>query len=426
MMLKLLYSVLFSLLLPIIFLRLLIRSRNSSEHRKGWLQRLGLNTLDIHKPVIWVHAVSLGETVAVGPLVKEILRRYPEFQILVTNMTATGAEKTKQLFGGDVVSQYIPYDVPFLIKPFIKRLSPRLVIISETELWPNMLQQCASQQVPVLLANARMNARSARRYLKAGKIAIDMLERVSAYAVQTQIDYEQFLALGIAEHRLTLTGNLKFEQRVPGVQVDQGKTWHQEFARPVWVAASTHDGEEGMVLEAHRQLLKTVPNALLILVPRHPERFESVAQTITSMDFSVCRHSLSQMPTDKDQVWLGDTMGNLFAYYSAADIAFVGGSLVNIGGHSPVEPAAIGLPILMGPYVHKCLQVHDELVQKGSLISIDESGFSEVLLRLFASHDVREEMSQSALTWVSVNQGATAKHIGLVEQLLNQGLESLG
>jgi len=420
-MLKFLYSLLFSLLLPVIFLRLWLRSHKNPAHRKGWMQRIGLNALDIQKPVIWVHAVSLGETVAVGPLVKNILQQYPDYQILITNMTATGAEKTQQLFGDRVINQYIPYDVPWLIKPFIKRLAPKLVVISETELWPNMLQQCFSQQIPVLLANARMNPGSAARYLKIGKMAKDMLNIIAAYAVQTESDLEQFRSLGIPETRLMLTGNLKFEQRVPQDQVNQGRSWQHQMNRPVWIAASTHDGEEELILAAHRQLLTVIPDALLILVPRHPERFESVAQKISALGFTFSRHSLSQLPLEKDQVWLGDTMGNLFAYYSTADIAFVGGSLANVGGHSPVEPAAVGLPILMGPHVYKCQQVHDELERNGSLIPIDGTNFSESLKRLFANRDVRQKMSKSALDWVAANQGATEKHMEIIDILLVHG-----
>lgn len=416
-MLRILYSILITVLLPVIFLRLLLKSRKDVRYRKNWSQRLGLYTLKKEKKIIWVQALSFGETVAISPLIERLLVELPDYQVLITNMTITGVTKTHQHFGDRVLSQFIPYDVPFIMNSFIKRLNPDLVIISETELWPNMLRQCKKMEVPVLVANARLNINSARRYLRAGRMTRDMISAVSIFAVQNTLDYDNFRFLGVPGEKLSLAGNLKFDQPIPENLRDQGLEWKKEFNRPTWIAASTHEIEEKVVLAAHKLLLATYPDLLLILVPRHPERFKVVAKNLSS-SFSFARHSKEQFPGVKDQVWLGDTMGNLFAYYAAANLAFVGGSISSTGGHSPLEPAAIGVPVMMGPHVFNCQQIHDQLLELDGLISVTENSLTEVASELLSNKKRRQNMSEAALDWVAVNQGATNKQTELVKKLL--------
>lgn len=415
---KWLYSILITLALPLILLRLVVRSRHNRAYRQHWGQRLGWQTPQATRPVIWVHAVSLGETVATTPLIESLLTAYPDHQVLLTCMTITGAERAEAQFGDRVLRQYLPYDAPFIIKPFVKRLSPVLVILAETELWPNFLTACRTQGIPVLMANGRMNASSAKRYQRSGSLGRGMLKALHHIAAQTADDRQQFDNLGVPRANMTVTGNLKFDQSVPQEQVDQGQAWKQRIARPTWIAASTQPTEEAVILETHTALLKQFPDLLLIIVPRHPERFEWVSHYLTQQKLHYVRQSDGQLPTAEHSVWLGDTMGQLFAYYAAADIAFVGASLAAIGGHSPVEPAALGLPIVMGPHVFKCQHSHDALQAAGALLPIDKDSLLPTMTRLLSDPGQRQTMGKAAKMWVAENQGATARHMTIIARLL--------
>jgi len=417
-MLKWLYSLLITLALPLMLLRLLVRSRHNPAYRQNWPQRLGWSIPKTDKPVIWVHAVSLGETVAMTPLIESLLTQFPAYQIMVTHMTITGAARAEAQFGHRVIRQYLPYDLPFIIKPFVRKLQPKLVILAETELWPNFLAVCKSQHIPVLLANGRMNATSARNYQKAGRMAQAMLSALSHVAAQTQSDLSQFNALGIPVDRLSITGNLKFDQTVSEQQVAAGRAWRHEFARPTWIAASTQPSEEPIILAVHRQLLQQIPNLLLIIVPRHPERFEWVAQYLAKQQVGYAQHSTGALPDAEQSVWLGDTMGQLFAYYAASDIAFVGASLAAIGGHSPVEPASLGIPVVMGPHVFKCQDSHDALAAAGALLPITQDSLFETMQGVLANPEQLSEMGAAGKQWVAENQGATERHLAIIGALL--------
>ncbi len=415
---KWLYSLLITLALPLILLRLLVRSRHNPAYRQQWGQRLGWRKPTPTRPLIWVHAVSLGETVAITPLVESLLDQYPDHQVMFTCMTITGAERAKAQFGDRVLRQYLPYDAPFIINPFVRKLKPVLVILTETELWPNFLATCRAQAIPVMMANGRMNAASAKRYKMSGSLGRDMLKALHHIAAQTPEDVQQFEKLGVPLANMTVTGNLKFDQAVPQQQLDQGQVWKQQIARPTWIAASTQPTEEAVILETHTALLAQLPNLLLVLVPRHPERFDWVANYLQQQKFAFTRQSEGNLPNAEQSVWLGDTMGQLFAYYAAADVAFVGASLADIGGHSPVEPAALGLPIVMGPHVHKCQSSHDALQAAGALLPINVDTLLPTMSRLLSDPERRAAMGQAAKAWVSENQGATERHMAVIATLL--------
>ncbi len=420
-MLLVLYSTLFYLLTPVLLLRLWWRGRKARGYRRNWTQRLGLGAA-IRQPVIWVHAVSVGETVAIAPLVRWLLVRYPQHRILVTNMTPTGAEQVRTLFGDRVEQRFCPWDLPLALKAFLRRTQPELCIIVETELWPNMVAQCARAGVPVLLANARLSERSARGYRKFSVLARPMLQRLSLIAAQNPADAERFVALGMPAERVEVTGSIKFDLQPDADKVQAGRALRQQLGadRPVLIAASTHQGEDEILLEAWQQLKATHPELVLILVPRHPERFADVARLCRRYsERLVCRSSGKQADT-QTELLLGDTMGELMLFYAAADIAFVGGSFSGTGGHNPLEPAALGLPVMMGPDCFNFQAITDALCDAGGLVRVeDAAGLRAQLSVWLGEAGQRRAAGAQGADFVAANRGALARLQQAVERLLN-------
>ncbi|HEY7775276.1 MAG TPA: lipid IV(A) 3-deoxy-D-manno-octulosonic acid transferase, partial [Kineobactrum sp.] len=338
------YALLFRLALPLVLLRLWWSGRKNPALRAGWRQRLGYVAAS-SEPVIWVHAVSVGETIAAAPLVEALLDRYPHAPILMTAMTVTGVTRARALFGSRVLYAFSPYDTPGSVRRFLGRMRPAALVIMETELWPNMISQAGARGIPIVLVNARLSARSARGYRRINGLVRPLLRTISWIAAQAADDAQRFLDIGALPQSVSVTGSIKFDVQIPpqlsaaaaGLRAQPG------FARPAWIAASTHVGEDQQILAAHRQVLQHYPDALLILVPRHPERFESVAQVVRAEALTCARRSLQQSP-EGVQVYLGDTMGELMLLFGVSDIAFIGGSLIERGGHNPLEAAAWGIP----------------------------------------------------------------------------------
>lgn len=354
-MLRALYTLIIALLTPAALLRLWWKGRRTPAYRQRWRERLG------HVPVqvpggIWVHAVSVGETLAAVPLLREMLARDPLLRITLSTTTPTGAERARAAFADlpDRVCQvYAPYDLPFVLRRFLRRVQPRLCLVMETELWPNLLHTCAQQNVPVWLINARLSKRSARGYARFGKLTRPMLQHLAGVCAQHRADAARLIRLGVPPERMQITGNIKSDIRISAAARAAGQQLRTALgaSRPVLIAASTHAGEDEIVLDAFAQLRAAYADAALILVPRHPERFDTVAALIRQRGFTLARRSAATMDT-QTQVLLGDTMGELLTLYCAADVAFVGGSLLPIGGHNLLEPAAVPMPILQGPYTH--------------------------------------------------------------------------
>ena len=425
-----LYSTVFRLLLPLVFLRLLWRSRAAPDYRRRWVERLGFASASARRTsdsvagegVIWLHAVSLGETLAARPLVESLLQGFPGVAILVTTTTPTGSAQVRSLFGDRVLHVYMPLDTPGALRRFLGRYRPRLLILMETELWPNLLHACAQRQCPVLLANARLSQRSFRGYRRLGRFGRDMFSAISHVACQSGDDARRFAALGLPPERLSVCGNIKYDLDLgAGVQarIAQLKAQWQCTERLVFVAASTHEGEDEAVLAAFSALREQVPRALLVLVPRHPERFKAVHKLCLEAGWQTCRRSLGESPDATTAVLLGDTLGELLVLLGSADVAFIGGSLVPRGGHNLVEPAALGVPVLSGPSLFNFAAVADALRTAGALLEVGSATeLGTALCDLARDADRRAAMGQAARAVALENRGARQGIERLVRQLL--------
>lgn len=422
-----LYTLLFHLGLPVVAGRLAWRAWRAPAYAQRIGERFALGLPLVKPGGIWLHAVSVGESIAAAPLVRELLVRYPQLPITITCMTPTGSERIQALFGapeyaGRVQDCYLPYDLPWAAARFLDQLQPTLAVIMETELWPNHIHQCAKRGIPVALANARLSARSARGYGRFAKLTAPMLAEMSLIAVQTQVEADRFLSLGARPEAVEVTGSIKFDLRIESdlpVRADVLRDEWQATERPVWIAASTHEGEDEIVLAAHRQLLQIYPNALLILVPRHPERFNAVHERIQRSGLSVRRRSTGEPLQAGDQVLLGDTMGELLFLYALADVAFVGGSLVANGGHNLLEPAALGKPVLSGPHLFNFLEIAAQLREAGALLEVaDAEGLAQAVASLWREPEDAERRRQAGLAVLKANQGALERLLAGLRRLL--------
>lgn len=407
---RLLYTLLLHLALPLIALRLALRARKAPAYAHRVKERFSLGLPTMKPGGIWVHAVSVGESIAAAPMIRALQARYPELPITVTCMTPTGSERIQAMFGGSVQHCYLPYDLPWAAARFLDRVQPRLAVVMETELWPNHIHQCAKRGVPVALANARLSERSARGYARFRKLTAPMLAELSLIAVQTQAEAQRFLELGARPDCVEVTGSIKFDLKIDAELLQRAaelrRQWQAE-QRPVWIAASTHAGEDEIILAAHRQLLSTSPDALLLLVPRHPERFDSVYELCIKQGLTTRRRSTGESVQAGDQVLLGDTMGELLFLYALADIAFVGGSLVANGGHNLLEPAALGKPVLSGPHLFNFLEIAAQLREAGALGEVEnQTQLAEKVAQLLSEPDAVQRMSQAGLAVLKANQGA--------------------
>lgn len=415
---RFLYSLIFTLCLPLVLLRLLYRAWRAPAYARRWSERFALGG-DLRAGGIWVHAVSVGESIAAAPMVRELLRRHPQLPITITCMTPTGSEQIRKLFGDQVGHAYLPYDLPWLQRRLIRRLQPRIAIIMETELWPNLVAECRRAGVPVVLANARLSQRSARGYQRVAWLVRPMFAALDWVAVQSAAEAERFAALGVRQAALTVTGSIKFDLKPAAELLEQADRWRAQWGeRPVWIAASTHAGEDEIVLAAQQLILRRHPQVLLILVPRHPERFEGVARQVQQAGLSMVRRSDGMMPGMADQVFLGDSMGELMQFYACADMAFVGGSLIAGGGHNYLEPAALGLPVLSGPHRFNFTEISELLEQAGALVEVaDAEALAGQVIRWLDDTGVARQAGAAGQAVVKANQGA-------LERLL-QGIAGL-
>lgn len=419
-----LYTLILHLLLPLVLLRLWWRGRQSPGYSEHVGQRFGRHER-LPAGGIVVHAVSLGETLASQPLVNALLRDHPELPLIVTNTTATGAERARALWGGKAVQGYLPYDYPWAVSAFLDRARPRLFIIMETELWPNLMAELGRRGVPVLLANARLSERSAAGYGRVGGLVRPMLGAMTALAAQDEATADRFRTLGMDPSRISVTGSLKFDLTLPsGLRENAAALragWRLE-GRPVWVAASTHEGEEAAVLDAFRRLLPQFPDLLLMLVPRHPERFERIADLLRRQEWRYVRRSAGQPVGPDTQVFLGDTIGELLLWYALAEVAFVGGSLVAVGGHNPLEPAALARPVLMGPHIFNFQQIGDTLAAAGALRQVaDAAELERAVSQWLRDRAGALAAGAAGAQVVEASRGALSRHLALVDRLLAGG-----
>jgi 3-deoxy-D-manno-octulosonic-acid transferase len=407
-----LYTALFYLGLPLVAIRLWLRARKAPAYAKRIGERFSYGMPTLQPGGIWVHAVSVGESIAAAPMIRALLQRYPQLPITVTCMTPTGSERIQALFANESRIQhcYLPYDLPCAAARFLDRAQPKLAVIMETELWPNHIHQCAKRGIPVALANGRLSERSARGYGRFGKLTAPMLAEMSLFAVQTETEAQRFRDLGARPETVEVTGSIKFDLTIDPQLLQRAADlrgqW-QALERPVWIAASTHEGEDEVVLDAHRRLLANHPDALLILVPRHPERFNSVFELGQREGLATVRRSTGADVDAQTSVLLGDTMGELLFLYALADSAFVGGSLVANGGHNLLEPAALAKPVISGPHLFNFLDIAAQLREAGALAEVDDAeGLAVEVQRLFELPRDAQRMAEAGLAVMRRNQGA--------------------
>ncbi|MGL9750992.1 MAG: lipid IV(A) 3-deoxy-D-manno-octulosonic acid transferase [Symbiopectobacterium sp.] len=416
-----LYTILLYLIQPLIRLRLWLRGRKAPAYRRRCSERYGFCAEKVKPNGIMLHSVSVGETLAAIPLVRALRHRYPSLPITVTTMTPTGSERVRSAFGNDVYHVYLPYDLPCALKRFFDQVNPKLVIIMETELWPNLITELHRRNIPLVIANARLSERSAAGYKKIGSLTRSILRRTTLIAAQNQEDGERFIDLGLQRSHLAVTGSLKFDISVTPELAARAVALRRQWAsrRPVWIATSTHEGEEAIILAAHRELLNRFPDLLLILVPRHPERFQ-ITQSITqSLGFSYTLRSSGEVPATDTQIVIGDTMGELMMLYGIADIAFVGGSLVERGGHNPLEPAAHAIPVLMGPHTFNFKDICLKLSEAGGFITVkDADSIVKEVNSLLTDEDYRLYYGRHAVEVLRQNQGALQRLLTLLEPYL--------
>ncbi len=439
-MLRVIYNALWWIIAPLAVLRLFIRSRRERGYREHIGERFGYTRgrrPDDDAPLIWVHAVSVGETRAAQPLIEALMKARPDARILLTHMTPSGRATGEQIFGDRVLRSYLPYDVPHAVRRFLRAWRPSLGVVMETEVWPTLIDECRRADVPLVLTNARMSARSYRRAAKFGKATREVFGGFARVLAQSPSDAERLTALGA--RNVAVLGNLKFDMGTPPELAARGHAWRAAIGpRPVWVAASTREGEEALVLQAFAAL--DVEDALLILVPRHPQRFDEVAALVQKMGLRCERRSkwapgaaaaagqdaLRPLPADVT-VLLGDSMGELGAYYAASDLAFIGGSLLPLGGQNLIEACAVGVPVLIGPHIFNFTQATADAVAAGAAVQVQEpADLARVLRELFEDRPRRVAMGGAASAFAARHRGATARTVDVLTTLLPEDWTSPG
>ncbi len=418
-----LYTLLLYLLAPVVLLRLQWRGRANPDYRRRWAERFGWFTAPPLKQTLWVHAVSVGEVQAAVPLIEALLQRYPQRSLVVTTMTPTGSGRVRALFGERVFHVYLPYDLPGAVRRFLSRTMPEVGIIMETELWPNLFHRCAQRSIPLAIVNARLSPRSAGGYQRIAPLVRSALADVRLIATQGEGDAQRFRSLSVRDEQLQVMGNLKFDQTLPEDLTQREAELRSQWGsgRPVWIAASTHEGEDELVLDAFAIIRQTLTDCLLILVPRHPERFDRVAALASARDWQVTRHSAGEPATAATQVYLGDTLGDLPLFYASADVAFVAGSLVPVGGHNMVEPAALGVPVLTGPHRFNFSDISEALLAAGAAKEVgDVEALASALIHWLENEADRRQAGDAGRQLVVANRGALEQLLTLLSPLLGE------
>ncbi|TVO60286.1 lipid IV(A) 3-deoxy-D-manno-octulosonic acid transferase [Denitromonas ohlonensis] len=418
---RLLYTLLWIIALPAVMLRLLWRGRLQPGYRSGIAERFGRYTQTAEGPILWVHAVSVGETRAAQPLIDALAERFPAHRFVLTHMTPTGRETAQAVFsryGDRLLSVYLPYDLPWLQRRFLRHFQPQLGIVMETEVWPNLMAACASLDVPCALVNARLSARSERRYLQLITLARETFSRFSIIAAQSEADGARLKSIG-ATHPI-VTGNIKFDMTLPAAALALGASWRETMgARPVILAASTREGEEALILDA----FNTHPDrdtALLVIVPRHPQRFDAVATQARALGLSVAKRSETAPATPDTQVWLGDSMGEMAAYYTLADVVLMGGTWLPFGGQNLIECCATGRAVLLGPHTYNFSDASDAALDAGAGLRFGTvPDAMREAFELVGDTLRRKAMGEAGSRFARQHGGATARTVALLTPLLD-------
>jgi 3-deoxy-D-manno-octulosonic-acid transferase len=429
-MLRLVYVALTYLVSPFVMAHDAWQAFQHAEQRGRLAQRLGHVERARRTGAVWIHAVSVGEVQAAAGLVHALRRRHPDLPIVLSTVTPTGAQRARTLFQDGVQHCYLPYDVPGAVGRFLDRVAPQVAVILETEIWPTLYGELGRRRIPIVLGSARLSARSVGRYRRLASLLRDTLSGGIVIGAQTAADADRFRQIGAVGADVHVTGNIKYDLEIPASQVEAGRALRRRWgeARPVWIAGSTHEGEEEAALAAHASIRARLPTALLLLVPRHPQRFEAVRVLLRRRGTAFAQRSAGELPGADDDVFLIDTLGELQAFYAASDVAFVGGSLVPVGGHSLLEPAVLGLPIVSGPHTHNGQDIAELLEQGGALVLVrDREALAQALLTWLEAPSLAHQAGESGRRAVAANRGAVDRLVAMIEPLLSRpGVAAVG
>lgn len=429
---RFLYNLVFTLAIPLILIRMWLRGGSNPGYRQRWAERFALFKFSGKPQGFLVHSVSVGETLAAEPLVRSLQAAHPNLTITITTTTPTGSDQVKRLYAKDLAAGrifhvYLPYDLPWLMSRFIKKVQPSICLIMETELWPNIIRSCNKQKVPVILANARLSNKSAKGYAKFAKLTQPMLQGLDLVAAQHRSDAERFIDLGLNKNQVVVTGSIKFDITVPETTRQQAQQLKQQWGkdRLVLVLASSHEGEDDLILDCYQQLLTRFPELLLVLVPRHPERFDEVAAIVLSRELKLIRRSEAKekgnlQPSPLTQVYLADTMGEMLLSLASADIAVIGGSFIEHGGHNPLEACAISKAVVMGPSDYNFAAIVQQLIDHGAMQQPTAEQLTTCLQQLLERPAMREEMGKNGQGVVSENQGAVERLTAIISSELTR------
>jgi 3-deoxy-D-manno-octulosonic-acid transferase len=409
---KIAYSAFFYLIIPFILLRLLWRSTKAPDYRLRWRERFAYYDRPFSQNVVWFHAVSVGEAEALFPLVRRLQKQFPQSKLLITTTTPTGSARVRAVLGQTVEHVYLPYDTPSAVKRFMQCFKPVLAVIMETEIWPNLFTYCGAKNIPLYVINARLSEKSARGYQKIPSLTHPVLANVKQIAAQTQEDAKRFIAIGANPEQVVTVGNIKFDLEIPEEVIFEGKQLKINVFknRFVWLAASTHRGEEQIFLDVYKQLKPKIPELLLFIVPRHPERFFEVGALCTQNNMGVVTRTSKKSCNLDTDIYLGDTMGELKMLYAAADVAFIGGSMVPIGGHNLLEASAIGVPVLFGPHMTNFKEIaHKVLANKAAIQCQDKAAIVRAIHWVYSDADNRNLFADNGKAFVHKNRGAIDK-----------------
>jgi 3-deoxy-D-manno-octulosonic-acid transferase len=418
------YTLTMYLLTPVILYRLAVRGLRYREYFARWRERFGFFPDPKIRDSIWVHAVSMGEVNAAMPLIDALMRRYQGTPFVITTVTPTGSERVRRVWGERVFNTYLPYDLPASIRRFLGRVRPRVAVVMETEIWPNLFFECEARGIPVIVANGRLSEKSLRGYGPIRPLARSALASARYVAAQSITDAARLHDLGADPDRLGVVGNLKYDMAVPPQLRDEAQALRAAWGagRPVWIAASTHDGEELPVLKAHAEVLRRFPDALLLLAPRHPERFKPVVLACRNFGFATRTRSEDTGAREDTQCFVVDTLGELLRFYACADVAFVGGSLVPIGGHNVLEPAALSVPVIVGPKMFNFADITVSMMEAGAVLQVDDGDeLGRAVTRLLADPEMRESIGRAGRAAFEREQGGVLRTLGIIERVLDGG-----
>lgn len=419
---RLIYNIVIALFLPVVLARLVYRGFRNRSYLSRIGERFGRYSRATDPYDVWIHAVSVGEVNAAGPLARALTRRDPTLRILVTTMTPTGADQARIAMGARIDHLYLPYDYPFAVRRFLDHVSPRLAIMMETEIWPNFIAHCNKRDIPLVVANLRLSQRSYAKYARLLPFTRSVFRRIKWFAVQSERDRDRVARLLGNDRNLSVTGNIKFEINLPASLREVAQVVRREWGneRTIWVAGSTHEREEEIVIDVFKSIREDHPTLLLVLVPRHPERFDAVCRLVQKNRLKLARRSLQTGPIEDDvAVFVGDTMGELPVFFAASDIAFVGGSLVETGGHNILEACALGKPVVFGPHMFNFLEISQMALKQGAGIQVqDESSLERVVRNLVEDANLRYSCGQNGIRLVENNQGALKRTLDALSPFL--------